>query len=125
MGLMQKKDNTMSVEACVDACNLILENNVDLMVTLDTLTTLLIQRSVFTKGEFDELKEIIKSTPQYKEISSMTKNISKALDETVMGSRVTEEELRDLAKCLSPGEVDPEVYKELLDYTKSSEEESG
>lgn len=83
-----------------DLTDLLLNDKLDQMLNVDTMITLLIRKGIFTKAEFDRVKQEIKNTDQYKKIYKTMGAISDMLSPELQSAQLTDEELMELLEAL-------------------------
>ena len=80
--------------------DLLLTDKIDQLANVDAIITLLIRKGIFTKAEFDQVKQEIRNTDQYKNIYKTMDAISDLLSPDLQSTQLTYEELMELLKAL-------------------------
>lgn len=101
MTLFHRKKNPSN-----ELVDLLLNDKIDHMLNLDAILTLLIQKGVFTKNEFDTVKQAIRDTDEYRQIYRVADRMPEMLDPSLQSTTLSDKEIEDLLSALSENEVD-------------------
>lgn len=102
---MNRKHN-LTKTPTIDPVEILMTDKAISMVNIDALISILIQKGVFTKSEFDSVKQAIKETNEYREISNFIDTTDKALQTGFTFSVLSDREINELLKALDENEVE-------------------
>lgn len=89
-----------------DLFELLLTGKAINMLNTDALISLLIQKGVFTKAEFDSVKQALKETDEYREIEKFVDQSVESLQTGFEPSILSDKEIENLLKALSESEME-------------------
>lgn len=96
MGVFRKREPGIAMEIF----RLLISDKVEQMITFDTVISLLIQKGVFTKEEFYEVKQRVNNTTQYQKIKQTLEDLVESLDSKSLNESLTDEELNEILDCI-------------------------
>lgn len=104
MGIFRKRKPGIAMEIF----RLLINDKVEQMINIDTTISLLIQKGVFTKEEFHEVKQRVNNTTQYQKIKQTLEDLVESLDSKSLNESLTDEELNELLDCIKKEDTENE-----------------